>query len=129
MIRRPLHYLFLTLAFTSLSACSDSSRQAADTQQRSAAAPAAVPHSDDPAHLIREAETIHARARELGHGWNVTVSYISAATQALHAGDAQAARKHATRAFEAARASLVQAETERDAWQARYHRLLGLPGE
>jgi len=129
MTRLPASLLLLALAFAGLSACSDDNGRSADSDSGPLAGQAATQGPGDPAHLISEAKAIHARAQEMGHGWNVTGKYIAQAEEALQAGETERARALSERALGTATASLQQAETERDAWRPRFRRLLNLPAE
>ncbi len=129
----PGYLLILALGAFGLGACTDNAGQESEPAAAAAGAAAAgnppMDPAGDPSDLIRQARTLHQEARALGHGWNVTGDYLRRAEEALEDGDGDQALRLARRALGTARASLEQAETEREAWEPRFRRLLNLPAE
>ena len=75
--------------------------------------------SADPETLIRQAEQLHAQARQQQHAWVATAEKIKAARAALNAGDEAEAERLAAGAVSLAAGSVAQAEREVTAWQDR----------
>jgi len=70
----------------------------------------------DAASDLAEAEKLNAEARALHNAWIPTARFIEEAKTALAAGDMAGAETAAARALKLAKASLHQAETEKEAW-------------
>ncbi len=68
---------------------------------------------------IAQAEQKQQQARTMEYAWSVTNDYIAEARSLLEAGDVDAADAAAQRALKSVNASLEQAATEAEAWQAR----------
>jgi outer membrane lipoprotein-sorting protein len=69
--------------------------------------------------VLAKAEQIYSKAKEQQHSWTTTAKMIDAARKALETGDENAAMVAAKRALFTAEASLAQAQSQEDAWQAR----------
>jgi hypothetical protein len=69
--------------------------------------------------VIDQASQSLRRARELGHGWTVTPTFIAEAKSDLAAGQLDQAMASARRALLTADQAVEQAGTEQAAWQAR----------
>jgi hypothetical protein len=69
--------------------------------------------------VIKQARQSLEQARELGHGWTVTPTFIEAAETELAAGQLDQAMATAQRALLTAGKAVEQARTEQTAWQAR----------
>ncbi len=69
--------------------------------------------------VIKQARQSLERARELGHAWTVTPTFIEGAETELAAGQLDQAMATAQRALLTADQAVQQARTEQTAWQAR----------
>ncbi len=69
--------------------------------------------------IISQAETAYEEAKRLGHAWTKTNGFLQEARSALAAGNKIEARMAADRALFTARASVNQANREKDAWRDR----------
>jgi len=69
--------------------------------------------------VISKAEATYQEAKSLGHAWTKTSGFIHAAKSALAAGNKEDAKIAADRALYTARASVNQANKEKDAWRDR----------
>jgi hypothetical protein len=75
--------------------------------------------SEDAASVLASAKSTYAEAKVKQHSWTITAKMLEAAEKALATGDEDAAMIAAKRALFTAEASLIQAETQEAAWQAR----------
>jgi hypothetical protein len=69
--------------------------------------------------VIKQARQSLNQARELGHGWTVTPTFIERAQSELAAGQLDQAMATAQRALLTADKAVEQAGSEQTAWQAR----------
>jgi hypothetical protein len=69
--------------------------------------------------VIKQAGQSLKQARELGHGWTVTPTFIERAEAELAAGQLDQAMATAQRALLTADKAVEQARSEQAAWQAR----------
>ena len=81
--------------------------------------PVLAADKDAVAATIAQAQQKQEQARDKQYAWSVTNDYIAEARKLLEAGDVDAASEAAQRALKSAEASLEQAATEPQAWQAR----------
>jgi hypothetical protein len=69
--------------------------------------------------VIKQARQSLEQARELGHGWTVTPTFIEGAEAEMAAGQLDQAMATAQRALLTADRAVEQARSEQAAWQAR----------
>ena len=69
--------------------------------------------------VIEQARQSLKQARDLGHGWTVTPTFIEMAESELAAGELDQAMTTAQRALLTADMAVEQAGSEQTAWQAR----------
>lgn len=69
--------------------------------------------------IIAQANETYQLAKEKQHAWTVTGRLLTSARAELQQGEVEAAKMTAQRALFTAEASVAQAKTQAEAWQAR----------